>query len=48
MIAAFSILLNGVEALGSFLTPSDSSKGDNFYVFIKEYKCEALLIKQIN
>jgi G:T/U-mismatch repair DNA glycosylase len=26
----FSILLNGIEALGSFITSSSSSKGDNF------------------
>jgi G:T/U-mismatch repair DNA glycosylase len=30
VVGMFSILLNGIEALGSFITSSSSSKGDNF------------------
>lgn len=37
MIAAFSILLNGIEALGSFLTSTRTSNRDNFYAFITNY-----------
>ena len=40
LIASFSILLNGVEALGSFLPPLKSTKRenrDNFVAFIKTY-----------
>jgi len=37
-IAAFSILLNGVEALGSFLATNPKPKNwDNFYAFIRNY-----------
>jgi hypothetical protein len=35
MLAAFSVLLNGIEALGSFM--KDSTKGKNFYAFIRKY-----------
>lgn len=37
VIAAFSVLLNGIEALGSFLTPPGSTKRTNFYAFIENY-----------
>ncbi|MFQ6019075.1 MAG: hypothetical protein ACE5KF_12880, partial [Kiloniellaceae bacterium] len=37
VIATFSVLLNGIEALGSFLTPPHSGKKDNFYAFLKAY-----------
>jgi hypothetical protein len=36
-IASFSILLNGVEALGSFLFPPNRNKQRNFFRFIKDY-----------
>lgn len=36
-IAAFSIILNGVEACGSFLTSKNSTKRDNFQTFMKSY-----------
>ncbi len=39
-IAAFSVLLNGIEALGSFLPPLNSGKRkkrDNFVAFIQAY-----------
>jgi hypothetical protein len=37
VIATFSLLLNGIEALGSFLTPNASKNKDNFCKFIYEY-----------
>ena len=37
VIATFSLLLNGIEALGSFLTPIGSTKRDNFYAFVTKY-----------
>jgi hypothetical protein len=37
MIAAFSILLNGIEALGSFTTPPRSRSRKNFIGFIRNY-----------
>jgi len=37
VIAAFSVLLNGLEALGSFLTQKCASKKDNFYAFLRSY-----------
>jgi hypothetical protein len=35
MIAVFSVLLNGIEALGSFMR--NSTKAKNFYAFMKKY-----------
>jgi hypothetical protein len=39
MIAAFSLLLNGIEALGSFLT-SSSRNQRRFYTFIRNYMAD--------
>ena len=36
-LATFSILLNGVEALGSFLRPPDKKNKDNFMAFMFNY-----------
>ncbi len=36
VIASFSVLLNGIEALGSFLTASDDNNV-RFYTFIRKY-----------
>lgn len=36
-IAAFSVLLNGVESCGSFLTSGSSSNQNNFITFIQKY-----------
>ncbi len=37
VVPAFSMLLNGVEALGSFITPPGSGKRANFNAFIETY-----------
>ncbi|MGZ3319150.1 MAG: hypothetical protein ACXU95_17905, partial [Isosphaeraceae bacterium] len=37
VIASFSLLLNGIEALGSFLTPKDARNRERFYAFIEKY-----------
>ena len=36
-IASFPLLLNGIEALGSFLTPKDARNRERFYAFIEKY-----------
>jgi len=37
VIASFSLLLNGIEALGSFLTPKVAHNKARFYAFIENY-----------
>jgi hypothetical protein len=37
VIASFSLLLNGIEALGSFLTPKGAGNKQRFYAFIDKY-----------
>ena len=37
VIASFSLLLNGVEALGSFLTPPNTNNWERFHRFIELY-----------
>jgi len=40
VIATFSVLLNGIEALGSFMTERQASKRDNFFAFMTTYMPE--------
>ena len=40
VIATFSVLVNGIEALGSFMTGKPSSNRGNFLAFIKTYMHE--------
>jgi len=37
VIATFSVLLNGIEALGSFMTSPKASKRKNFFAFMSTY-----------